>query len=362
MPLLPFDPVRLGRIGLTPALTERAVASACRFDEPLTLARLSGLHRETARTHDGDAEASARVRPRLVRDLTSARAALAVGDWVLVARDAHGEPWIAGCVPPSTRIVRRDGDGVRHAVVSNVDRIVVVMGCEDDFNLRRLERYLAIACAAEVRAAVVLTKADVVGEAAAAARVAALQARIIEPLDVFAVDATSASAATTLAPLLEPGSTLVLLGSSGAGKSTLANTLLCRPAQDTGFVREHDGRGMHTTTARSLHLLPGAACLIDTPGLRTLRVDADESAVSATFADVQALALRCRFRDCTHGGEPGCAVREAVDADRLRNFHKLLRETRRDALGWLERRQQVAAWKSRGKAARVRMRMKRGDA
>ena len=115
------------------------------------------------------------------------------------------------------------------------------------------------------------------------------------------------------------------------------------------------------TTARSLHLLPGGACVIDTPGLRTLRPDIDEATLAASFSDVETLAGQCRFRDCRHGDEPGCAVREGIDPDRLRNFHKLLRETRRDSLTWVERRQQLSAWKSRGKDTRMRMKLKRGD-
>src|SRR5206468_6677584 len=134
------------------------------------------------------------------------------------------------------------------------------------------------------------------------------------------------SAAHALAGYVAPGRTLVLLGSSGAGKSTLTNTLLGAAVQDTGAVRQHDSRGKHTTTSRSLHRLPGGACVIDTPGLRTLRPDADEAALAGLFADVEALAGRCRFRDCRHAQEPGCTVREGVDADRLRNYHKLLRE------------------------------------
>ena len=168
------------------------------------------------------------------------------------------------------------------------------------------------------------------------------------------------SSAARFADVACAGQTLVLLGSSGAGKSTLTNTLIGSAVQDTGAVREHDSRGMHTTTARSLHLLPGGACVIDTPGLRTLRPDIDEATLAASFGDVEALAGRCRFRDCGHGDEPGCAVRDGVDPDRLRNFHKLLRETRRDSMTWVERRQQLSAWKSRGKAARARMKIKRG--
>ena len=177
---------------------------------------------------------------------------------------------------------------------------------------------------------------------------------------LFVVDATDRPARSA-SRRRGAGQTLVLLGSSGAGKSTLTNTLLGRAVQDTGAVREHDSRGKHTTTSRSLHRLPGGACVIDTPGLRALRPDVDEATLAASFGDIEALAAQCRFRDCRHEDEPGCAVREGV-ADRLRNYHKLLREARRDTMTVLERQQQLAMWKARGRAARERMKKKRGGA
>jgi len=203
------------------------------------------------------------------------------------------------------------------------------------------------------------------GAADAPLSAAAIDARFGAALERFVVDATDPVTAARLAERmparLGPGQTLALLGSSGAGKSTLTNTLLGHAVQDTGPVRAHDSRGMHTTTARTLHLLPSGACIVDTPGVRTLRADVDAASLAGSFDDVERLAARCRFRDCSHAGEPGCAVREGVDPDRLHNFQKMLREHRRDTLSWVERRQQVSAWKSRGKDARVRIRMKRGD-
>jgi ribosome biogenesis GTPase len=163
-----------------------------------------------------------------------------------------------------------------------------------------------------------------------------------------------------LEPWLRPGRTVALLGSSGAGKSTLTNTLLGRPTQATGAVRADDSRGRHTTTARTLHRLPGGACLIDTPGLRGLRVDLDEADLAASFGDIAQLAEKCRFRDCRHVDEPGCAVRDGVPADRLRNYHKLVREVRREQMTALERRRQLSEWKSRVRAAEQRTRLKRG--
>lgn len=360
---------RLRALGLTPALANRAAAAAD-SEDPSTaqhLMRLTEVHRETVRATDGAHELSARVLPRLLRALADDETALAVGDWVLAAPDAHGQAWVHAQVPPASHIGRRDADGRRHPVVSNVDTALLVMGLDDDFNVRRLERYLALVHATDlhdagVQPVVVLTKADVAARTPGliAERVAALQGRLPAAIDLFLVDGTDPDTAQRLAPYLDAGQTLVLLGSSGAGKSTLTNTLLGHAVQDTGAVRANDSRGKHTTTSRSLHRLPGGACVIDTPGLRALRPDIDEATLAASFADIDTLAAQCRFRDCRHHDEPGCAVREGVPGDRLRNYHKLLREARRDTMGVLERRQQVAVWKARGRAARVNMKAKRG--
>ena len=369
---IPFE--RLRTLGLTPALASRAAAAA---DANTTvpaqrLMRLTEVHRETLCVTDGAHELGARVLPRLMRALADGATALAVGDWVLAATDAHGQTWVHAQVPPISHISRRDADGRRHPVVSNVDTALLVMGLDDDFNVRRLERYLALVHATGghagagdeggVQPVVVLTKADVAAHTPGliAERIAALQGRLAASIDLFLVDGTDPETAQRLAPYLAAGQTLVVLGSSGAGKSTLTNTLLGQTVQDTGAVREHDSRGKHTTTSRSLHRLPGGACVIDTPGLRALRPDIDEATLAASFADIDRLAAQCRFRDCKHHDEPGCAVGDGVPDDRLRNYHKLLREARRDTMSVLERQQQVAVWKARGRAARVNMKAKRG--
>lgn len=365
---IPHD--RLRTLGLTPALANQAAAVAAEYEDnplALNLMRLTEVHRETVRVTDGMHDLSARVLPRLVRTLADDETALAVGDWVLAGADAHGQTWLHAQVPPISHISRRDADGRRHPVVSNVDTALLVMGLDDDFNVRRLERYLALVHAGAgdefgVQPVVVLTKADVAAQTPGliAARVEALKGRLAAAIDLLIVDGTDPDTAQRLSPWLDAGQTLVLLGSSGAGKSTLTNTLLGQAVQDTGAVREHDSRGKHTTTARSLHRLPGGACVIDTPGLRALRPDTDEATLAASFADIDRLAAQCRFRDCKHHDEPGCAVREGVAPDRLRNYHKLLREARRDVMSVLERQQQVAVWKARGRAARVNMKAKRG--
>ena len=359
-----FDFETLSALGLTPALASRAAAAVATANETAEckLVRIIEVHRETVVVHDGRACRSARPVPRLRRSLADEDCALVVGDWVLGAVDANAQTWIEARVAPSSVIVRRDGDGHRHPVVSNVDTALLVMGLDDDFNPRRMERYLALVHDSEVLPVIVLTKADVVvhDPRQLDAQIELLRRRIPAEVEVIAVNATQPSAKEALAHYLVRGRTLVLLGSSGAGKSTLTNTLLGSAVQDTGAVREHDSRGKHTTTARSLHLLPGGACVIDTPGVRTLRPDAGEAAIAGTFADVAALAIHCRFRDCAHRDEPGCAVRAVLDEDRLRNYHKLLRESRRDTLTALDRQKQRAEWKARGRAGRERMRDKRG--
>lgn len=351
----------LSTLGLHPALAGRALQLADTVSPSCTLLRVIEVHRETLVLHDGREPHRARALPRFTRALAEEGSAVAVGDWVLGNVDAHGERWVESRVPPSTHIVRRDGDGHRHTLVSNVDTALLVMGLDADFNPRRLERYFALVHDEGITPVVVLTKRDVATptEDLLEARLAALRGRIPATADVIAVDGTQPAAAHALESYLGRGQTLVLLGSSGAGKSTLTNTLLGHAVQDTGAVRVNDGRGKHTTTARSLHQLPGGACVIDTPGVRTLRPDADATLAGA-FADIAALAGRCRFRDCSHEQEPGCAVRASVDADHLRNYHKLLREMKRETATALDRQREVALWKSRGRESAARMKAKRG--
>ena len=365
--MLEIDEDALAALGMSPALAERVVRMETDADPAgqgtPRLARVVEVHRESVVVDDGAGALCARASPRLLRTMQDEGDALAAGDWVLAFVAGNGQCWLTARVPPLSAITRRDGDGRSHRIVSNVDVAFLVMGLDDDFNPRRVERFLALVFDASIAKVVVLTKADIVASRDALdERCALLRRRLPATVPIVAVDATDPTAATALRPWVDPGVTLVMLGSSGAGKSTLTNTLLGRTVQDTGAVRVNDGRGKHTTTSRSLHRVPGGGCIIDTPGLRTLRPDGDEAALVASFTDVDALAARCRFRDCRHGAEPGCAVREVIGEDRLRNYHKLLREMRRDTLTPLDRQKQVAQWKMRGKAAKARMRQKReGD-
>jgi ribosome biogenesis GTPase len=346
----------LQRLGLTPAVLQSLLTLAQRFAEaPARPARLVTVHRETCAVHDGAELSSGRVHPQL------AGSTLAVGDWVLLVTDAHGAAWLTARAEPASEIVRRDADGMRHVVVSNVDVAFIVMGLDGDFNPRRAERYVALVRSggAGIEPVLVLTKRDWAGDAVAEDEADAMRRRL--GIAVEAVNGLDPAAAARLGRYIAPGQTAVLLGSSGAGKSTLTNTLVGTSVEDTGAVRAADDRGKHTTTHRALYVLPGGGCIIDTPGVRTLRPDVDAAALGAAFGDIEALAAQCRFRDCRHQDEPGCAVRAGVHPDRLANWHKLGRELRRDALTILDRQRQLAEWKARSRGARERMRLKRGE-
>jgi ribosome biogenesis GTPase len=334
------------------------VQALSQFDGDGTAMRVTEVHRDSVTVHDGAAEHRAQLLPRLARELPLAGEVIAVGDWVFATADAHDTLWLNARMPPVNQIVRRGSDGLRQCLVSNVDTALLVMGLDGDHNLRRLERYLAMTQSAGVWPVVVLTKQDLAETAAD--RIVDLHRRVPPGIPVHAVDARAPSAADELRDYLGAGKTLVMLGSSGVGKSTLTNTLLGHCVQATGAVRAGDSRGRHTTSARSLHRLDSGACVIDTPGLRGLEVDATEQGLAASFADIAALAAQCRFRDCTHTDEPDCAVRAGVHPDRLANYQKLRREIRRETMTFLDRRRQVAEWKARGRAAGERMRMKRG--
>ena len=350
------DLERLRSIGLAAHILPRL--PAVRDDD--TLMRVVEVQRDSVSLHNGMTVWRARLLPALHAALDND--AVAVGDWVYAHRNVHAEWWVHARVPPVNQIARRLHDGrdkvTRAVLVANIDTVLIVMGADHDFNPRRLERYIAFTRLARVGAAVVLTKADLCSSDERSAR--ERQARAVAPADVpvMAVDAHSTAAAAALAPWLVTGQTLVVVGSSGAGKSTLTNTLLGAAVQDVGRARASDGRGRHTTTVRTLHALPGGACLIDTPGLRTLRLDADADAVVQAFDDIAQHAPRCRFRNCRHGDEPGCAVRDALAPERLKNFHKLQREAQRDATSALGRTAMVAGWRARSKAARERQREK----
>lgn len=348
--MIEIDFESLRAIGLTPYIAQQLLQLDIKVSGAFP-ARIIEIQREWMQLHNGSEEFRARALPGLNTEL-------AVGDWVVVEARANHEYWISQRMEPVTQIARRTHGGHRQLLVTNIDTALLVMGLDQDFNLRRMERYLAIVQAAQVMPVIVLTKQDIVHDAAE--KLEQIKQRLPMQIPILAINALREQAAIQLLQWLGAGQTLVLLGSSGAGKSTLTNTLAAS-AQQTGGVRKGDGRGRHTTTARSLHQCANGACIIDTPGLRSWSPDVDEESLGIAFDDIDTLAMHCRFRNCEHKDEPGCAVRDVIDADRLQNYQKLLREVRRSQQTALDRINERAKWKVLHKAAVARVREKRGD-
>ncbi|HRQ64226.1 MAG TPA: ribosome small subunit-dependent GTPase A [Xanthomonadaceae bacterium] len=311
---------RLRNIGWKPENGDGAAAG--------DIARVVEQHRASYRVHDGEHLFAARLPASSSR--LDAEARPAVGDWVRLDRTAS--PPLIVDILPRRSVLKRSAAGERfdtQLIATNIDTAFVVCGLDGDFNPRRIERYLLLIDGSGIRPVVVLTKADSCDDVKA--RVAEVQA-VAGDAAVVAINARHADSAAVLAPWLGEGESAVLVGSSGAGKSTLTNTLLGQEYQATGAVRDNDSRGRHTTTYRSLIPLPGGACLIDTPGMRELKLTGEEDLGDIpAFADIETLAGGCRFRDCQHGREPGCAIQAAIaagelDEDRWRSYLKLAAE------------------------------------
>jgi ribosome small subunit-dependent GTPase A len=254
----------------------------------------------------------------------------AVGDWVAL----RGELAVA-VLPRRTAFTRvlAGRTSAEQVVAANLDAVLVVDALTGPRRTRRVERYLAGAWGSGAAPVVVLTKADLCEDVPAAVQEVTEAALGV---DVLPVSSVTGAGVADVAARIGPGRTAAMVGPSGVGKSSLANALLGEPVVATAEVRESDGRGRHTTTARELHLLPDGGLLVDTPGLRELGL-VDDEGIDTAYADVTELAARCRFRDCGHGAEPGCAVAAAIaegrlDPARYTGWRKLQAEARRQAL------------------------------
>lgn len=238
----------------------------------------------------------------------------AVGDWVVLdALRKHIQ-----AILPRSSLLKRAAAGEHYQqqlIAANIDSVLLVSGMDDDFNAKRIERYLLLINSSGAKPILVLTKLDLCTEPSMYIN----QLQELRNLDIpiFILNAKNAEQVSVLHPYLSAGKSAVLVGSSGAGKSTLTNTLLGVERMKTAAVRETDAKGRHTTTYRALIALPQGGCLIDTPGMRELKLSGDERFDEGLFAEIDDLAAQCRFNDCSHGNEPGCAVQAAISTQQL---------------------------------------------
>lgn len=296
-------------------------------------ARVARAQREKYVLYGESGELKAEIRGNVRFEATSLSDFPVVGDWVVATMRPEGTAAVIERVlPRMNRLSRKTAGGVTDEQVlgANIDVVFIVNGLDGDFNVRRMERYLALARESGIQPVIVLNKADVcpdvdekVQEAAAVAAGA----------PVVAVSAGTGAGMELVATYIAPGVTAAFLGSSGVGKSTIINWLMGEERQNVGAVRAHDSRGRHITTRREMILLPGKGILIDNPGLREIQLWIHEDTLDATFSDVSALAAQCRFADCAHGDEPGCAVRSAIESGQLESarfegYLKLKKEMR----------------------------------
>ena len=332
----------LEHYGFTPFFQEQIPPGS-----PLAPGRVTAVHRERCEVMAAEGPAMARLSGGFLQRARLAAGAEGgqkpdtptVGDFVLLRENPGGDWLVEQVLARKTKFSRIDYAG--HAegyvktvqeqmVAANFDTVVVLSSLNWDFSPGRLQRYTVAAWESGARALVVLTKADLVDDPAP--YIAQVEAAV-PGAEVLAVSAHTGAEMEALAPYVQPGQTLVLLGMSGVGKSSLVNALAGREMMAVKAIREEDSRGRHTTTHRQMIALPDGALLIDTPGMRELGLWDSAQGLSEGFADVEGLFARCRFGDCGHGGEPGCAVRAALEAgeldeERWAAYLKLQRELR----------------------------------
>lgn len=309
--------------------------------EQATPCRVMSVHRGQFFVSNGLEEQPLPIAGNVLQD--GEQHQITVGDWLLISKQSGA---FIRLIDRFSLILRQSAgtDKSQQMVAANIDTMFIVSSCNADFNQSRLERYLSVAYAAEIFPVIVLTKLDIADNPQSYAD----KARTLGPnIFVELINAHDISTISSLHEWCKPGQTIALVGSSGVGKSTLANTLGANP-QKTGSIREDDAKGRHTTTHRSLHPLVNGAVLLDSPGMRALGLADVSVGLATVFEDINELSLKCRFSDCQHDKEPGCAVKSAIENNdlsqrRMSNYAKLKAEQEHNTASIAERRKKEKA-------------------
>jgi ribosome biogenesis GTPase len=280
--------------------------------------------------YTSDGETTARISGRLKNQAKTGAELPAIGDWVLVKSIDIGK-MIFLVLPRKNQLSRKvSGKDVREQLVAaNIDIMFLVMGLDNDFNLRRLERYIFMVTAAQANPVIVLNKADLISDAEE--KVKKVKELVGDGINVHTISALTENGIDKIRQYLNTGITTVLVGSSGVGKSTIINALLGESKQKTASVRQKDGKGRHITTSRELFIIPGGGVMIDNPGIREIQLWGEPEFIKEVFKDIEVLSMNCKFRDCSHINEPKCAVLNALNSGELsrtryENYQKMMKE------------------------------------
>jgi len=325
----------------------------------LSALRVIQEHKEKYVVRDENSEMAAEVSGKFRFNALSRSDFPGVGDWVAASKlPDEGKAIIQALLPRKSNFSRKavlsggmpdtGGKTDQQVLAANIDTVFLVSGLDSDYNIRRIERYLATTWESGARPVVVLNKSDLCSDIDT--KIAEIESVALD-VPIIAISAANNTGFEVFGEFLKPGHTTALLGSSGVGKSTIINCLLGENRLKTRAVREFDSRGRHTTTHRELIVLPGGGIVIDTPGMREIQVWGDDRGLKQTFGDIEQLADTCQFKDCQHDTEPGCAIKQALedgslDQKRYANYARLQKEQQNLALrkNQKEYRQQTRAW------------------